>query len=892
LVVRQNEENEVSMEQAEQPDMGLVYKNSVLKQVRRNLQSGSDKFGKWRKLKLAIDAVNLGPRNDLVMIEHSRRGVESIVIVGYRETMGERPSVRITPRLAMRINEKSDDGCPGWPIVINEVVSRIGEFRAAVESAGDDTVAIYVDGREDLREELAAMIKMMSALTPGAPVQINGETVQGGIMERLSELSEQLPSHPAGVPDHIFHPEIALGWDGEWHIDDRYEEDPRLLLRFASSQSWRATTDAISSASRSTDPVLIGVASPRADQYRARPATDLAELQRSLTAGSFSPALQSLLPGLFKADEEDRGILIPIWKGTSLVALVSGTKGADVKVATPELWHIGVSFIPSLAIVTGDENPTIIELAGAALRETIRADILSIAATALQQTKELVVDVGAMLMSGATPAKRLSLQRFIHDALDLIRTSLPSGARLGVERIAEGGGAAQQAAMNAVGVSRNAIPANEDRSPLSFSRLNAGYEPPPPKYDPSVDVFFETAFAKKHHLEVWVGQVGRLLGLPGFAEILNDIIGAATANPLGFVAKNWKSFAEGRSIPKKDQQIVDQIKADLSDLAHRPRHPAWLPLVLFALYYSAKHMANEEKLMRENVWTESMMNFIPVVGALERGDAKSLAASMWGWKEAFREGVSEHISTRVCEIFVAASGAGDWPDHRTMPDWEKMNEIFAIPIDRDDDYLDEDSILSRDKVRWMGISGEDVVFLTGADLDRNLVFWHQAISRMSLIGPDILKVLPTLVSPDRGIGAASPTMVRSAVVVGSGADPRSVVPRAGAIITRGYERDASGINYTIAIERILETPSMNPQTLSTQLAAAIISHVQGDVRGLRFAYIDDDENAETEEVLKIAVKSKLQWEQARTEIVGGLELLAESEQMDQQGGRAIIVVNG
>lgn len=426
---------------------GLIYKNKVMKQLRQALQHRADRSGKWSKAKPAIDSVTLGERNDLVMVENSSRGLENLVIIQYREITGDQPKIRIAPRLAMRLFEREDDECPLWPAAVSEITARVGEFRSAVAASGEDTVEIVVVGKSDLRGKIIDSLTVMCRLLPGAPVLIDGQLVKGGLMDTFAEMSEFMDQGEPGVPDTVFQPEILLGWQGEWEIAEVYDDDPRKLLRFASGDAWKAGTEILFQ--NSLDRSEWVTSSHTKSRYLARNARDITELKNAVVAGGCSPALQSLLPQIYKKASEDRGLLIPIWKDAdSLVGLVTGTKGADVKVARKDHWQIGVGFIPTVNIMQEEDYAAISYIAGTALKEQIKFDILSLATTALTQADTVVIDVGALGISGEVGAKAVILTPFVYEAVELARLALPIGASIGNVRIGESDGLDAQRLMS------------------------------------------------------------------------------------------------------------------------------------------------------------------------------------------------------------------------------------------------------------------------------------------------------------------------------------------------------------------------------------------------------------------------------------------------------------
>jgi hypothetical protein len=87
-------------------------------------------------------------------------------------------------------------------------------------------------------------------------------------------------------------------------------------------------------------------------------------------------------------------------------------------------------------------------IAGTALKEQIKFDILSLAITALTQADTVVIDMGALGISGEVGAKAVILTPFVYEAVELARLALPIGASIGNVRIGESDGLDAQRLMS------------------------------------------------------------------------------------------------------------------------------------------------------------------------------------------------------------------------------------------------------------------------------------------------------------------------------------------------------------------------------------------------------------------------------------------------------------
>jgi hypothetical protein len=869
-------------------ETGLVFRSKLLKQVRQALQGTANKFGKWSKAKPIIDSVALGERNDLVMIGRSSRGLEHLVVVGYREMTGDKPKIRIVPRLAMQVNERDDDGCPIWPEAVREIIARVGEFRSIVAASGDDVVELVVEGRDDLREDIIGSLKPVCKIMPGAPVMLDGELIEGNIIERINDLSTMFDPKPVGVPGPVFQGQVLFGWSPDYGSNELKDDEdfvyPSEMLRFASGASWKAATDALAAQGNSDAGVLPKGVSTRSG---ARPAKSVEELKQAIVQGQITPGLEVLLPKAFKDAVEDRGSLVPVWRADgSLSVLLMVQKGVDVRHATEGEWHIGLGILPAVHMISGGVNHGELEIAGVALREQVRCDILSLAETALKNTRSVVIDVGMFSISGEIGEKAFPLKDFVEAGISLAKKLLPQGAAIGGVRLHDADGTAMQHAVRDYRVNVGPRPSNDnvsaqkDWNPPPLPE----FTPPAPVFVPQLDVFFDSQVAQDLELTKWKGQAHVLIRLPGFADLLANIIASANADVETFVDKNWEFFANGKTIPESDRHIVEYLKDQMRSLAERPCHPAWVAILLCVLFLTARMTAGHDKLMTEDVWTESMLNLMHVDRNIQNADAGRLANILWSWSDSYRDAVVSDLVNRFGRIIATGFSSGDtWPDLDEVDDWPEMECLTPQRLDYT--ALDTKGILADDAPRWTPMSGEDVRTLIGLDVAPDLLFWTKFTSRPE-VASDFGTTFTGLADLCSRLGVVSDAEVRSLVVLGEGEELSQIVPKASVVFRRRYSSDESGRSYIVVLERAAFRPSLHLGDVEGLLAAAVSYYTAQDVKHLSFDELAEGED--TDELVKVACQTNLQLHKMKAVIDQGTTQTIELNEFGGEPGRRIV----
>lgn len=406
-------------------ETGLVYRTKVLKELRQQLRERS-KHGRWPKIKAVLDSVTLGERSDIVMIRRIGPGVEELGVVGYREILGKVPRVIIRPRLMMQITARENEDIGIESDCLNEAVSRIIEFRAAVTATACERLEIELSGRQDLCDLMISSIKAIGHLSSGIPLCVNGEIVYGGLGELLADgIDDQVE----GVPRLFTSVRAAYDWE-----DRPLTEDENALLSGLRYAGPFAGLDDLDASERWTE-IFFGEMRDRPSHYARctlRATNDVKEMEQALTASASNPLALVGLPFMMKDAASGLANATSVWKDDrSLSAYTFTTKGIDLRILDDGFCEISYTCMPNFTAASTIDVAAGAEFVAPAIGRQTALDIISLVERAKESFARVKMNVLIIPMMSLGDEIGDIILDVVYDEVMGIEGKLPDGVVFG-----------------------------------------------------------------------------------------------------------------------------------------------------------------------------------------------------------------------------------------------------------------------------------------------------------------------------------------------------------------------------------------------------------------------------------------------------------------------------
>jgi len=382
----------------------------------------------------------------------------------------------------------------------------------------------------------------------------------------------------------------------------------------------------------------------------------------------------------------------------------------------------------------------------------------------------------------------------------------------------------------------------------AVAELGTHMRPRPGKAEKDADAIFSTAYARDCKLTGWRGKMARAMATNGFSDIVRAIIAAAVADPGRFIGENV-AVVRGSypDIPAEGDELVDYMRGQISVLASRPRHPAWPVLCLFAIHRFAERSSNYDKLMKEDVWDEVMMSFIPVLSSLEKADPENLAAALWRLPDGIRNSLPAQVGQRIMLVlsyfFGAVAKAGqeryDWPGLAKMADRDGED----TPVIDPPAAPPGEGPFSREHARWTMLGGGDLTMYVGMpDEELPPLVWARSLVSGREAGPLLAAFGEAFAAKASRLGVFE-RQATSVTVVGFGPDPANVHPAAALLVRKKVQEDDDSddiLHYVVDLDDAAYAPGIESGKIDPVLVGALAHEMSADLRRLRWTGIPDE----------------------------------------------------
>lgn len=402
---------------------GIIKRNKILKEYRHMLRDQTTKYGRWSKIKSALDAVQLGERDDIVMVRELGNKIVELAVIIYRERPGATAKVKISPILTVRLPQETEEVVSIWSHCIVEVTARLAELHSAVTASGGDGVEILVEGQDNLKSELVDAIQTMIAVTTGVPVKLNGEPVA----------SSAISEHELWPTDKGPPPSAFIGALLKWNINQADEPfaKERALLSLA-------TDDA--GVSRLSEAARVAMIPFYKDQDRdageelctIRGTRDISEVEPGLVGSDMSNVLQIAIGSMAEAARRHQASIFTVWTHDQrLVGFASAAKLVGILKCDATHWHLGLEYSMLFFTSGRPDEEAMAELVGYSIGSQLGADIEELVRSALLNTDSVTLDVLVWTTTDRENNATDTLLDQIEDVLDEISDNLPAKAQLG-----------------------------------------------------------------------------------------------------------------------------------------------------------------------------------------------------------------------------------------------------------------------------------------------------------------------------------------------------------------------------------------------------------------------------------------------------------------------------
>ncbi|WP_315921631.1 hypothetical protein [Mesorhizobium sp. SP-1A] len=403
-------------------ETGLVYRNSMLKQLKIALREQSSGNGQWSRIKAALENTTLGERNDLIMLRRIGNNIDQFGVVGYKEILGKEPRILITPKLAISPIRRGGECNLIVDSLIKEVVSRVVEFRTVVTASKCDKLIVDVRGKGDIAQQIEMGVKATSSISSGVPVFLNGEILES-IIDKLGVIEgiESIGKIRSGIGR-------VLGWpEGDADEEEAFFEAIELAHTTAGIEAMpkERLTDVFQFETSRTSP-----------RHEARcdlkAIADAAVLEKALLASSSNPMAISGLKLMLSDVAAGNSLVMNLWKRDSnaLAALLFVNRSIDVSIDEGGNAKIVILYNPNYTQTSNIVMPETIRLVGDAVISQVICDVQTLTSSALKITPTVDVSVAFMPFSNSTNADNDAyyLCDYVSHALEEVDVELPENA--------------------------------------------------------------------------------------------------------------------------------------------------------------------------------------------------------------------------------------------------------------------------------------------------------------------------------------------------------------------------------------------------------------------------------------------------------------------------------